>query len=82
MHGCVYDTLQEFVRQYFDQNPLSQLGLIVTRNQSAQKVTDLTANPAKHIEVPPTQPRHCLHTHDTACCVLTVRWPVYTGLAE
>ena len=56
MHGCVYDTLQEFVRQYFDQNPLSQLGLIVTRNQSAQKVTDLTANPAKHIEVPPTHP--------------------------
>lgn len=42
---------QEFVKRYFDQNPLSQLGVIVTRNQTAEKLTDLTANPTRHLEV-------------------------------
>ena len=37
--------------RYFDQNPLSQMGVIVTLNQTAHKLTDLSANPRRHIQV-------------------------------
>ena len=40
---------EEFINQYFDQNPISQLGLIITRNSQARRVTELTANPKAHI---------------------------------
>jgi Ssl1-like len=35
----------EFVRGFFDQNPLSQLGIIITRDGRAERVTDLSGNP-------------------------------------
>ena len=41
---------EEFINQYFDQNPISQLGLIITRNSQAKRVTELTTNPKSHIE--------------------------------
>eukprot|EP00959_Pyramimonas_sp_CCMP1952_P462989 9484175-Pyramimonas_sp.AAC.1 len=31
--------LQSFIREFFDQNPLSQLGLIVARNGIAERIT-------------------------------------------
>ncbi|KAG5189259.1 general transcription factor II H, polypeptide 2 [Tribonema minus] len=40
----------EFVRGFFDQNPLSQLGIIITRDGRAERVTDLSGNPKAHIE--------------------------------
>ena len=41
---------EEFINQYFDQNPISQLGLIITRNSQAKRVTELTGNPKAHIQ--------------------------------
>lgn len=41
--------LENFVEEYFDQNPISQLGIIVTRNKRAEKITELGGNPRRHI---------------------------------
>lgn len=38
-----------FIEEYFEQNPISQLGLIVTRNKRAERLTDLSGNGRKHI---------------------------------
>ncbi|CAF0717903.1 unnamed protein product [Brachionus calyciflorus] len=44
---CVLKQVEKFAYSFFDQNPISQLGLIVTRNKSAEKVCDLVGNPKK-----------------------------------
>ncbi|KAL3861882.1 hypothetical protein ACJMK2_007896 [Sinanodonta woodiana] len=41
--------LENFIEEYFDQNPISQLGIITTRNKRAEKVTELGGNPRRHI---------------------------------
>ncbi|XP_041100332.1 general transcription factor IIH subunit 2-like [Polyodon spathula] len=41
--------LEYFVEEYFDQNPISQLGIITTKNKRAEKLTDLSGNPKKHV---------------------------------
>jgi len=41
---------KEFVREYFDQNPISALGVIVCRNAVATKVSDLSANPKRQLD--------------------------------
>ena len=33
--------IDKFIREFFDQNPLSQLGLIIGHHKIAQKITDL-----------------------------------------
>ncbi|CAK3974764.1 probable RNA polymerase II transcription initiation nucleotide excision repair factor TFIIH [Lecanosticta acicola] len=38
-----------FVREYFDQNPLGQLGVIGLRDGLAIRVSDMSGNPADHI---------------------------------
>ncbi len=38
---------QAFIREFFDQNPLSHLGLIVLRNGVAEKLTDLSGSPVR-----------------------------------
>ncbi|KAG9354377.1 hypothetical protein JZ751_001084 [Albula glossodonta] len=42
--------MEYFVEEYFDQNPISQVGIIITRNKRAEKLTDLAGNPRKHVE--------------------------------
>lgn len=42
--------MEKFAYSYFDQNPISQLGLIVTRGKSAEKICDLVGNPKKFID--------------------------------
>eukprot|EP00904_Undaria_pinnatifida_P003730 jgi/Undpi1/13358/HiC_scaffold_8.g03017.m1 len=42
--------VQNFVTNYFDQNPLSQLGILVTRDGRAEKITELSGNPKAHVE--------------------------------
>uniref|UniRef100_A0A665TLE2 General transcription factor IIH subunit 2-like n=1 Tax=Echeneis naucrates TaxID=173247 RepID=A0A665TLE2_ECHNA len=42
--------LEAFVGEYFDQNPISQVGIITTKNKRAEKLTDLSGNPKKHID--------------------------------
>ncbi|TPX32824.1 hypothetical protein SmJEL517_g04168 [Synchytrium microbalum] len=38
-----------FIQDFFDQNPLSSLGLIGTRDGNAEKITELSGNPSEHI---------------------------------
>lgn len=39
----------KFIREFFDQNPISHLGIIVTANGVATKLTDLAGSPDRHI---------------------------------
>lgn len=41
--------LESFVEEYFDQNPISQLGIICTKNKRAEKISELSGNPRRHI---------------------------------
>lgn len=40
----------EFVSDFFDQNPISQLSIVIMRNGLAQAVTEVSGNPNDHIE--------------------------------
>lgn len=42
--------VQKFIIQYFDQNPLSQMGIIVAHHKIAQKMADLGGNPLQQIQ--------------------------------
>ncbi|EIE24534.1 transcription factor TFIIH, 44 kDa subunit, partial [Coccomyxa subellipsoidea C-169] len=41
--------LQGFIRKFFDENPLSHLGIIVMRDGIAQRLTDMAGSPEAHI---------------------------------
>ncbi|XP_077998384.1 general transcription factor IIH subunit 2-like [Glandiceps talaboti] len=41
--------LEHFIDEYFDQNPISQIGLLTTSNKRAVKLTELGGNPKRHI---------------------------------
>jgi transcription initiation factor TFIIH subunit 2 len=41
--------VQEFVTEYFEQNPISQLGIIGMRDGLAVRVSDMSGNPNDHI---------------------------------
>lgn len=41
--------VKKFITEYFDQNPISQVSLAVTRDRVAQKITDLSGNPRSQI---------------------------------
>lgn len=45
---CSLKLLDKFVDEFFDQNPISQLGLIITRNKRAEKISELGGNPKCH----------------------------------
>ncbi|TPX66741.1 hypothetical protein SpCBS45565_g04287 [Spizellomyces sp. 'palustris'] len=45
---CTMRLAEEFIGEYFDQNPLSQLGIIITRDALAEQLTELTGNPTDH----------------------------------
>lgn len=40
----------EFVREYFEQNPISQMGIVVMRLGVAKRVSEMTGNPALLID--------------------------------
>lgn len=46
---CSLKLLERFIEEYFDQNPISQLGIIVTKSKRAEKITELGGNPRRHI---------------------------------
>eukprot|EP00300_Choanocystis_sp_HF-7_P009995 c16736_g1_i3.p1 GENE.c16736_g1_i3~~c16736_g1_i3.p1 ORF type:complete len:403 (+),score=74.79 c16736_g1_i3:167-1210(+) len=48
---CACEGAMSFVREYFDQNPLSHLGIMCMRNTFAEKLTDLSSNPRYHLDV-------------------------------
>lgn len=39
---------QDFVREFFEQNPISQLGILGLRDGLAVRVSDMSGNPAEH----------------------------------
>ncbi|KAI0215659.1 General transcription factor IIH subunit 2 [Lamellibrachia satsuma] len=41
--------LESFIEELFDENPISQVGIIVTSNKRAEKVAELGGNPRRHI---------------------------------
>ncbi len=41
---------QAFLHEYFDQNPISQFGLIITRNKRAELMSPLSGHLQKHFE--------------------------------
>jgi len=47
--ACVSEMVSKFIVEYFDQNPISQLGLIVTKDKRAEMLTKLSGNPKAHI---------------------------------
>jgi len=40
----------DFVREYFEQNPISQLGIVGLRDGLAVRISDMSGNPTEHIE--------------------------------
>ncbi|KAF7593155.1 hypothetical protein BBP40_011868 [Aspergillus hancockii] len=40
---------QEFVREFFEQNPISQLGVLGLRDGLAVRISDMSGNPTEHI---------------------------------
>lgn len=42
------DLLTTFVDEFFDQNPISQLGMITTKDKRAQMLLELTGNVHRH----------------------------------
>lgn len=40
---------QDFVREFFEQNPISQLGILGMRDGLAQRISDTSGNPSEHI---------------------------------
>lgn len=43
---------QRFLADFFDQNPLSHVGLLVLRNSKCEKLTELSGDKAKHVGCP------------------------------
>lgn len=40
---------QEFVREFFEQNPISQLGVLGLRDGLAVRISDMSGNPTEHM---------------------------------
>ena len=47
---CTTKLIQDFLEEYFYLNPISQVGLVVTRNKRAELISELAGNPRQHIE--------------------------------
>lgn len=47
---CSLKLLEDFIEEFFYQNPISQLGIIITRNKRAEKISDLGGNSKKHVK--------------------------------
>ena len=43
--------VKQFIGEYYDQNPISQLGVIATRDRTCDRVTELSGNPKNHIHM-------------------------------
>ena len=48
---CVLKLLENFLDEYFYLNPISQVGIITTSNKRAEKVSDMSGNARRHLEV-------------------------------
>lgn len=48
--ALMVSTTTEFIREFYDQNPISQLSVIVTRDDVATRLSPLSSNPATHLD--------------------------------
>lgn len=48
--GAMLTNLQDFIVEFFDQNPISQLGIVMMRNGVAQLVSEVSGLPQHHID--------------------------------
>lgn len=48
---CVLKLLELFVHEFFDLNPISQLGILTTKSKRSDRIAVLAGNEKKHIEV-------------------------------
>jgi len=44
------ESVKRFITDYFEENPISQLSLMVMHSRIAEKITELSANPRVHID--------------------------------
>lgn len=49
-HELTMAYAREFVREYFEQNPISQLAIIGMRDGIAVRICDMSGNPTEHLE--------------------------------
>lgn len=47
---CCLKVLEVFIEEFFDQNPISQLGLFAMKNKRTEKVTEMAGSFRKHIK--------------------------------
>ncbi|KAL6762870.1 Ssl1-like-domain-containing protein [Haematococcus lacustris] len=47
--ACMLRVTRDFIRRFFDQNPLSQLGLLLMRNGCCERLTELSGSPESQI---------------------------------
>ncbi|BES96995.1 unnamed protein product [Nesidiocoris tenuis] len=48
---CTLKLLESFMEEFLHESPLSQLGFILTRNKRAEKISELSGNVKKHLEI-------------------------------
>lgn len=48
---CCLKLLQKFIDEYFDQNPISQIGFIIMRNKRAERICELSGNSRQHLSI-------------------------------
>ncbi|KAL3308247.1 General transcription factor IIH subunit 2 [Cichlidogyrus casuarinus] len=46
---CTIKLLRSFIKEYFDQNPISQLGLLLMTDKQIERLTELSGNPRYHL---------------------------------
>lgn len=47
---CTIKLMEMFLKEFFDQNPISQIGLIVTSNKRGERISELSSNLNVHLE--------------------------------
>ncbi|KAK8749419.1 hypothetical protein OTU49_015348 [Cherax quadricarinatus] len=48
--SCTLKILEDFIKEFHEQNPISQLGIITTQNKTAKRQSELSNNPQRHLE--------------------------------
>ncbi|XP_066951535.1 general transcription factor IIH subunit 2 [Macrobrachium rosenbergii] len=47
---CLLKILEDFIKEFHDQNPISQMGLITMQSKTAKPCSNLSNNPQRHME--------------------------------
>lgn len=48
---CVLKLLENFINEFLDLNPISQMGILATKAKRCDRITELSGNKKKHLEV-------------------------------